>query len=599
MPPGPVHGGHAMNLRGVANACLRCLAAANPFNPIVSKELILASRRRRTYLLRSAYVGIMFLILLYTASMTGAMGAGGLFRRSAMSEYGRAMVIGLGVYQFIALHLIAPAIAGTAIGEEIRKQTLACLLMTPLTSLRIVAGKLLSRMLLVLLLVATSFPVLAILRLFGGVEWGLIVRLEALTLCASLFVAALALTFSTLFKRRASDPASAGVLVLLLIYLAVPGGLTVLHEYRGWVGRPDYFAYFNPFYTLSILVSRATVFGNQTYPGLSSPMTQCGLLLAATGVLVLLAAALVRRAARRFDAGEGLVSRPRGKPAAGPAAEGPNAAPPSMPARHPSPPFLARFERYPVLWRELRGSAWASPLQRALLFVVPPVLLLISYAYFWRYAHEAEFHLVFIEILFFLILGVAATTPGPTITREKESGTLELLLLTPLTPRRIVMHKLWGAASRLVVPLGLLLIHLLLFTLAGKLPVVDALTILVVLAGPLVFLLTMGMYFSLRFKQVRGATAMNQGLAALLWIPCCPVATFVPMVAPMNPFFSVAAVLEHDTRGGRGLFFRFGDSGLFPLLLLLVTLVYVIIGIFFLEAGIGNVRAYALDRSRP
>jgi ABC-type transport system involved in multi-copper enzyme maturation permease subunit len=88
--------------------------------------------------------------------------------------------------QFLAAQGLAVLLLSSTIGEEIRKGTLGALLTTPITSLQIVVGKLLGRMLHVLVLLAISLPVLAILRLFGGVPAGYVLAGACVTLTTAL-----------------------------------------------------------------------------------------------------------------------------------------------------------------------------------------------------------------------------------------------------------------------------------------------------------------------------------------------------------------------------------------------------------------------------
>jgi ABC-type transport system involved in multi-copper enzyme maturation permease subunit len=72
-------------------------------------------------------------------------------------------------------------------------RTLDVLLTTPVTSLQVVAGKLASKLLVMVLLVLTSLPLLAVLRIFGGIDWPVILALVGLTLAGATFNASLAL----------------------------------------------------------------------------------------------------------------------------------------------------------------------------------------------------------------------------------------------------------------------------------------------------------------------------------------------------------------------------------------------------------------------
>ena len=64
---------------------------------------------------------------------------------------------------------LAPASTAGAISLEREKQTLELLVATPITSLAIVLGKLLSALVYVWLLIAASIPLTAVVFVYGGV----------------------------------------------------------------------------------------------------------------------------------------------------------------------------------------------------------------------------------------------------------------------------------------------------------------------------------------------------------------------------------------------------------------------------------------------
>ena len=113
--------------------------------PIFDKELRVSSRRRRNYVLRFVYllllltfIGIVWVNLDFKVSSPAQMS-----RR--MSEAGTQVTCMIVVFQFVVLQLLAITMLSTAISDEISHKTLGVLMTTPITSLHIVLGKLLSR----------------------------------------------------------------------------------------------------------------------------------------------------------------------------------------------------------------------------------------------------------------------------------------------------------------------------------------------------------------------------------------------------------------------------------------------------------------------
>jgi ABC-type transport system involved in multi-copper enzyme maturation permease subunit len=144
------------------------LQAINLFGPIFAKELRIASRRRRNYVLRTLYVALLtFVVVMAWFSVVAFSSTRSIDRVATMSRAAVGLLCTIAWFQFIALQLLAPVLTSTAISDEITHGTLGSLMMTPINSLQIVTGKLFSRLLLMILLVATTLPVLAIIRVFG------------------------------------------------------------------------------------------------------------------------------------------------------------------------------------------------------------------------------------------------------------------------------------------------------------------------------------------------------------------------------------------------------------------------------------------------
>src|SRR5206468_10546343 len=121
----------------------------------------------------------------------------------------------------ITMGLIAPVLTSTAISSERLHKTLPVLLMTPISTWQIIAGKLFSRMFVALTLMGLSLPVLALVRLLGGVELEQMVAVVCIATSFALAGAALGLLLSTLLTRAYATILLAYA-TLLFLYLFVP-----------------------------------------------------------------------------------------------------------------------------------------------------------------------------------------------------------------------------------------------------------------------------------------------------------------------------------------------------------------------------------------
>ncbi len=96
---------------------------------------------------------------------------------------------------------LAPAFTAGAISLEREKQTLEMLTATPISSLAIVIGKLLSALAYVFLLIAASIPLTAIVFVFGGVGPDDVLRAYAVLIVTALGLGSMGLFISALMQR--------------------------------------------------------------------------------------------------------------------------------------------------------------------------------------------------------------------------------------------------------------------------------------------------------------------------------------------------------------------------------------------------------------
>ncbi|MBA2381914.1 MAG: ABC transporter permease subunit [Chloroflexi bacterium] len=96
---------------------------------------------------------------------------------------------------------LAPAFTSGAISLEREKQTLDMLTATPISSLAIVVGKLLSALAYVFLLIAASIPLTAIVFVFGGVGPDDVLRAYAVLIVTALGLGSMGLFISALMQR--------------------------------------------------------------------------------------------------------------------------------------------------------------------------------------------------------------------------------------------------------------------------------------------------------------------------------------------------------------------------------------------------------------
>ena len=190
--------------------------------PVFTKELRVASRQRRSYVLRLVYLVMLtiFVVVTWLALVRPDEARSAAYRVARLPEVGKRIVSWVMCFQCIAAQIVAIVLTSTSISEEVRGGTLGVLAATPLTSFQIVAGKLFGRLIQLLMLLGISLPLLAVVRVFGGVPWGYVVAGLCVTLTASILAGAVALLFSMNFRRV--------YLTILVSTVAIVAGYSVL-----------------------------------------------------------------------------------------------------------------------------------------------------------------------------------------------------------------------------------------------------------------------------------------------------------------------------------------------------------------------------------
>ncbi|MHC4717494.1 MAG: ABC transporter permease [Planctomycetota bacterium] len=506
--------------------------------PILGKELRVSSRRRRNFALRTAYVGLLvvFVMLVWLAVVEPHVHRTGAYEAARMSEAGKAIVCTVVWFQLCALQLVAVIMLSAGISGEIQARTLGMLMSTPIHSAQIVIGKLLSKLLQLVILLAISLPLLAVVRVFGGVPWEYVLSSVCITFTACLLAGSVALLFSVLFRR-----AYASILVTLAVgaflYAVLPGvaGLLMALTYMGPGAGPSYrkiwesalvgICHGNPFFMQG--VATADLFqpgASGSVPFFNWPL-HCGVMLGLSAIAVFLCVLLVRRVALRQAMGGDSSPQARAAPpvilpvaqAAGPTG------PPTLEAAPVGAFSTGRIRRIrgsPVLWKELRTPLTRSLIKRVIGIVVPLSVAAVVYVLIGWMGDLDEGVVQVMFVCAYTIIGIFVTMilSATTITSEKEAQSWPLLLSTTLSNGQILWGKFAGVARRCWCGWVLLAGHLAAFVLAGVLHPVVLVHMTMVTAWIFIFLTGTGLYFSTLFRKTTSAVVMNLALVATLWV---------------------------------------------------------------------------------
>ena len=145
-----------------------------------------------------------------TSTLQGASAA------FASSLVGQEVFGALILIETLLVVFLAPAFTAGSISLEREKQTLDMLTATPISSLAIVIGKLLSALAYVFLLIAASIPLTALVFVFGGVGPDDVIRAYAVLIVSAVGLGSLGLFISAIMQRTQGATVVTFFMVLFL-----------------------------------------------------------------------------------------------------------------------------------------------------------------------------------------------------------------------------------------------------------------------------------------------------------------------------------------------------------------------------------------------
>jgi ABC-type transport system involved in multi-copper enzyme maturation permease subunit len=545
--------------------------------PILDRELLVASRRLRYYLLRTAYVLLLCLMLSFLWIMTWFYDdkTSAVYRVNQMSAIARQTCGTVMWFQFISLQLLAIVMLGNSISDEIRKRTLDVLASTPITSLQIVLGKLASRLLQIVLLLAVSFPFLAIIRSFGGIPWVFVAGGLAVTLTATVFAGAITVMLSVR-NRQAYRSVVGAFLLLLFIYAAPLAAAEILRTLGGipafLAPAYDVYIYMHPFVAMAE-VSRSLV--------LAQPVTfnWQGHCMAVLGVSVLVlgyATLGLRRA---------IYSAVTGASEAGSVSPLKRLSLRAFIARSRQRRPVMRVIGHPIVWKDLAkdSNALHSVRVRVCLIIVLGLAYAGAYAAGWL--AERWFHAAVTGFIVLVGLVRTGALAAASIASEKDARAWPILLSTPLDGREIFRAKVTAIARR-VLPLWIfLLVHLVVFMLAGVLDWLNIVSVVFIVAPAVILLVGIGVFFGLRLRTQTGAFVATFAVPIALWF-MCPCIGYVS-----NPILMAAMAVAVPMSLSKVMASSGGLEILIPAAFVIVpSMVYLIAGLIFAVSAANTIR---------
>jgi ABC-type transport system involved in multi-copper enzyme maturation permease subunit len=442
----------------------------------------------------------------------------------------------------IALVMSPAVLAGSLAGEK-ERGTLGLLLTTRMTAREIVWGRLIGRLAQVGMILLAGLPALVLMAAMAGFGIRVLATIVVLPMALAFGGGGLAMAASVL-SRRGRD-ALLLVYFLDVMFLVSPlflGPGALLLAGSGWAAN------LNPYGSLEPLV-----WDEELAPAMGTIAAWTVLGLAG----LLIAAWRLRPACLALADGQGprKGSRKRG--------------------------WVPPIEERPMLWKELyieragslgRAGRWLGMLLVVLLGGGGLVLAGIAAWNLWvRHDLEWEQWAVWIMSIYlgrtstfvaWLIQWAIGLRAGVAISSERERGTWDALLTSPLTAGELVAGKLWGSLYALRWVVGAALLAWSVCWLLGAMTAYDYVTLLanVFIVGA--YMAAMGVRTSMRTATATRAMAVTIGLwiAGIIVAAVLATAVCLGMVLLILIFGLAAMQLGLSTLPGPLLFSWFGTA---------------------------------------
>lgn len=467
--------------------------------PLFRREILINPRPLKHYLLRAGYV-LMLFVLMYTAGQA-TIGWQALRDVGDSAKFGTFLFSLFAVVQ-LTLVIAASLLAGSgSVAQEKDKSTLVLLLMTDLSNVELVVGKLLSSLLTVFTLIAVSLPVFALVHMLGGVSMQQVLWVEVICVAAALAAGAWGLlvafwrekTFQTLAISVLGSALFLGLLELGVVAAGANSGLG-----RALASLDPYRA------VLDVLNPLAT------QPDVRVPMVgAAGPTLSLVGLALALTVFTVLRV-RVWNPSQAAFEQ-----AANAAAESENATATRGVHR--------KVWDVPILWREIATRAYG----RKMFVIKLAYFLFAGLAVLFLYNSPENaglvlglisregFAFVAVSILALVLTNAQAVT---SITSERDGQTMELVMVTEVSSREFVLGKLGGILFNMKEVLAVPVAFVLAATSRGTLTAENAVYVLLGLAVLALFAAMLGVHQGLTYEMSRQAIAHSLGTMFFLFV---------------------------------------------------------------------------------
>ncbi len=476
------------------------------FGPIFVREAQTAPRPLRHYLMRACYSALL-LVLMWTAWQT-IVGFQHLQSAGDLARFGVVLFQLLASIQLSLALFFAPVLAANSICSEKDRRTFALLLMTDLSSYEIVVGKLLASMLQMVVLLVAGLPVFALCLLLGGVSGSQLLRVFLVTVAAALACGSLGILMGC-WRERTFQSLALAVLVLVLYLLLV-------EAFHAWLGQDlllgwtadQWRAGLNPFFTILGIIDPPLPSDQPGWLALSAEWMFVSIMLAATAILTVISIVMLRVWNPGYD---------RHVEVRVPEDEVEERAKSGVGEPKPSRQVWTN----PVLWREVCTRGYGRrPLVIKLAYLLAFCLVTGAFVA----SAQGQFDVSRVDIakafvpLVLTSLILVNLQAVLSVTTERDGRSLDLLLVSDITPKEFIYGKLLGVFYN-VKEMILLPVIFTIYLLVADLMTAEV-WLYVVLGMAVLFLFSnsLGLHVALTYERTRVAVLNSLGVVVFLFI---------------------------------------------------------------------------------
>ncbi len=550
--------------------------------PIFTRELVTTPRRPQHFIYRTAYAGGLFLLMV-TAWLV-MVGTQEVRTVGDIARFGSMLFQILAPLQLALVTFLAAQSAASSVAQEKDRRTMLLLLMTRLTNHELVLGKLLASLLDVLVMLLAGLPIFVLMTLFGGISTEQVLKVFAVTLVTALAAGSLGSVVA--LAREKTFQSLAITSLVLVLWIGIWEVVAAVFGQQDLAGAPIAWLAIaaSP---LRAILAAVQPFGNPA-PGLP-PGDLMFVVLAALAIAGLNGLAIWRL--RVWNPGRDILPVQNETEAAGiwsadhdvrsleerggTAAAGPPAADTAEAARAGHVDARVRTASQqsrevwdnPVLWREM--CTWAYGRKALLIKAAYLVLFAMAAAgVYWTVqtgsaltrsgGGDASPAAAIVLALFFLISVVIVNALAVTsITNERDGGSLDLLLVTDLTPPEFIFGKMLGVAYVTREMIALPLVLCLYLWLVGGLALENLIWLLLGQVVMNVFVIMLGIHCGMHYANSRSAISVSLGNVFFLFLGVVTLILF--MISFSGAFQTqLAPFLAFIVGGGVGLFVTLG-----------------------------------------